>query len=110
MGKEMFTDIFDLEIARKMSGGKSASISEILYQSLEKLVQKEFDAEQTVEVKMNPLVTKDDKLMDIKNDAVPVPTVPAPIQLDVPEANGIELKFQSETNNAQNLSKKPKAP
>ena len=36
MGKEIFTDMFDMEVARKVSGRSDGSISSILYSSLEK--------------------------------------------------------------------------
>jgi len=40
-GKETFTDLFDMEIARAGSGGKR-SLSEVLYHSMEKLVEARF--------------------------------------------------------------------
>jgi len=38
MGKELFTDMFDIEVARRISRGEDRSISRMLYKSLEKLI------------------------------------------------------------------------
>ena len=38
MGKDMFTDLFDMEISRHITHGNSRSISAMLYSSLEKLI------------------------------------------------------------------------
>jgi Rod binding domain-containing protein len=39
LGKETFTQMFDMELARKMSTGKDGSISAILYNSLKKVIE-----------------------------------------------------------------------
>jgi Rod binding domain-containing protein len=41
-GKEIFTDMFDMEVARNVTSGDGRSISEILYASLEKLVEAKY--------------------------------------------------------------------
>jgi Rod binding domain-containing protein len=43
LGKDTFTEIFDLEIARKATLGGHNSISELMYKSLEKLIDAQFE-------------------------------------------------------------------
>lgn len=43
MGKDVFTEIFDMEIARKATFGGHNSISELLYRSMEKLIDARFE-------------------------------------------------------------------
>ncbi len=43
-GKDIFTDLFDMELSRKMPSGKGNSIADILYRSMEKLVEAESGA------------------------------------------------------------------
>ncbi len=109
-GKETFTDIFDMEIARKMSGGKSESISDLLYKSLERLVQSEYDADEKKTAEIKPLASDKTSFLEIKREVKPIPTGQAPIPLNRSEDAHITLPSQSETDSAQNVSKKPKAP
>jgi len=55
-GKDMFTDLFDMELARKMSGGNENSISDILYRSMEPLLMAQF-GEYGEDIEMKPLHT-----------------------------------------------------
>jgi len=109
-GKETFTDIFDMEIARKMSSGQAESISDLLYQSLEKLVQNEYESADQKQVQIEPLFPEKDSFIKVENASVPIETGRPPRPLEKPSNGHIELKFQNETIPAQNLSKKPKAP
>lgn len=43
MGKDVFTEIFDMEIARKANFGGHNSISELLYRSMEKLIDARYE-------------------------------------------------------------------
>jgi soluble lytic murein transglycosylase-like protein len=54
LGKDTFTDIFDMEIARKASFGGHNSISELMYRSMEKLVDTKF-AQKPDQVTIKPL-------------------------------------------------------
>ncbi len=54
LGKETFTDIFDMEISRKASFGGHNSISEIMYRSMEKLVDVQFE-QKSAQTTMKPL-------------------------------------------------------
>ncbi|MCK4302121.1 MAG: rod-binding protein, partial [candidate division Zixibacteria bacterium] len=51
-GKDIFTDMFDMELARKMPSGNGASIADMLYRSMEKLVTAQSSA---TEIKIQPL-------------------------------------------------------
>jgi Rod binding domain-containing protein len=42
LGKDTFTQIFDMELARKMARGGSGSISDLLYTTLEKVVEAQY--------------------------------------------------------------------
>lgn len=43
LGKDIFTEIFDMEIARKATFGGHNSISELMYKSMEKLIDAQFE-------------------------------------------------------------------
>ncbi len=109
-GKETFTDIFDMEIARKMSTGKSQSIADILYQSLEKLVQSEYESSEKNNAEIKLLSQEKENFIEVKKEALPVTTGHTPIPIESIGNRYFELKFQKETDTAQDLSKKPKAP
>ncbi|MCK4607085.1 MAG: transglycosylase SLT domain-containing protein [candidate division Zixibacteria bacterium] len=51
-GKDIFTDLFDMELSRKMPSGNSNSIADILYRSMEKLVTAQSSAS---EIEIQPL-------------------------------------------------------
>jgi len=109
-GKEMFTDIFDLEIARKMSSGQAESISDLLYKSLEKLVQNEYESAEQKKVQIKPLFPEKDDFIKVKEASVPIETGRTTIPLEKAGNGHIELKFHNETATAQDLSKNPKVP
>ncbi|MFQ6009169.1 MAG: rod-binding protein [Candidatus Zixiibacteriota bacterium] len=44
LGKDTFMQLFDMELARKMVNGRDGSISAMLYNSLEKVVEAQFHA------------------------------------------------------------------
>jgi Rod binding domain-containing protein len=69
MGKDTFTDMFDMEVAQKASFGGHNSISELLYRSMEKLVDAKYEQEPS-EVTIKPLKS----ILD-------TPMSPAPIEL-----------------------------
>lgn len=55
LGKEIFTGLFDQELARKMSGMGYSSIAEILYRSFEKLIDAQYGIAGDSPAKMLPL-------------------------------------------------------
>jgi Rod binding domain-containing protein len=112
-GKETFTDIFDMEIARKMSTGKAESISDMLFKSLEKLVQNEFDQPGSKKPEIKPLAPEKDSFIEVRKEPRPISSGKSPILLEKPGSGHIQLlksMNQNETDSAQNLNKKPKAP
>ncbi|MEE8404754.1 MAG: rod-binding protein, partial [candidate division Zixibacteria bacterium] len=59
-GKDTFTQIFDMEISKKMVGSGHESISEILYRSLEKVIEAQFKGNNREEqIKLKPLKAED---------------------------------------------------
>lgn len=108
-GKDTFTQIFDMEISKKMAGGGRASISEVLYNSLEKVVEAQFNGvngEQQTEFK--PLKNEDAGFMPLKKDRLELKEE-KPIEIERKATmNLIPLVGKFQTENAQNLSKKPK--
>ncbi|UCE25884.1 MAG: transglycosylase SLT domain-containing protein [Candidatus Zixiibacteriota bacterium] len=64
MSKDIFTDMFDMQMAQKMVTGDQRSISEILYQSLVKLIEAQF-SDQEAPVKVKPLGAE-------KNDGIEI--------------------------------------
>ena len=86
-GKDIFTDLFDMELARNISQSKGQSISELLYNSMEKLIDAEFEREKgSVEVK--PL-DKTTGPIDIKRNAFHVLPPSRQMQAINPDANKI---------------------
>lgn len=54
LGKDTFTDLFDMEISRNVSFGGGNSISDLLYRSMEKLIDARFETVNP-DVELNPL-------------------------------------------------------
>jgi len=54
MGKDMFTDLFDMEVSRHITSGNSRSIAAMLYTSLEKLIDVR-NAQPNADPKFRPL-------------------------------------------------------
>ncbi|MEA3297158.1 MAG: transglycosylase SLT domain-containing protein [candidate division Zixibacteria bacterium] len=90
-GKDIFTDLFDMELARNISQGKGQSISDLLYNSMEKLVDAEFgqtkDTKDKIEV--NPLNKAADPF-DLNRDIYH--TLPSSIQM--PELRSDAVRIQ----------------
>jgi len=62
------------------------------------------------EINVKPLAQDKELYFDRNKDLFPIKSGIAAIPMESPHNAGIELKFQSETKNAQDLSKNPKAP
>lgn len=51
-GREIFTDLFDMEVARHISSSTNGGLSQILYRAMEPLIEAEFDqGERTPDIK-----------------------------------------------------------
>ena len=109
-GKDIFTQIFDMEISKKMVGSGKESISEILYRSLEKVIEAQFKGKNREErIELKPLKTEDTGFKPLLQE-----------KLELKEDKSFEIKRKDtrnlfplvgkfQTENAQNLSKNPKA-
>ncbi|HHI02407.1 MAG TPA: hypothetical protein ENL22_02665 [candidate division Zixibacteria bacterium] len=53
LGKDIYTQIFDQELAMKMAGTGDRSMASQLYKSLEKVLERQFESEQTEKVNLN---------------------------------------------------------
>lgn len=110
-GKDTFTQIFDMEISKKMVGSVKESISEVLYRSLEKVIEAQFKGNKNREeqIKLKPLKAEDAGFKPLLKE-----------KLELKEDKPFEVKRKGarklfplvrkfQTENAQNLSKNPKA-
>jgi len=79
-GKETFTDLFDMEIARAGSGGRR-SLSQVLYHSMEKLVEARFAKNNGTPVKSPIVETKSPRPVIPSLKRIAIPKRPAPIQM-----------------------------
>ncbi len=81
--KDIFTDMFDMQIADKMASGDSNSIADILYKSLEKVVEAQYPSETAPNEIMpldigekQPLELKQDDFRQIEEDDGPIEVRP----------------------------------
>lgn len=79
-GKETFTDLFDMEIARAGSGGKR-SLSEVLYHSMEKLVEARFARDNGISIKSPSLETNSPRPIIKALKRISIPKRPTPVQV-----------------------------
>lgn len=81
-GKDMFTQMFDMEISRKMASSGNSSISEMLYRSLERVIETQFGEESKNEIS-GPIPLAPQKIDPIpiyRQIAHPLPkSVPIPL-------------------------------
>ncbi|UCD63419.1 MAG: transglycosylase SLT domain-containing protein [Candidatus Zixiibacteriota bacterium] len=66
-GKEIFTELFDMQLARKMVTGGEKSISETLYGSLLKILEAQY-AESEPDVRMKPLRPAADPAIELERE------------------------------------------
>ncbi len=86
-GKDIFTEMFDMELSRKMVSGGKQSISEMLYESMVKLVETQFDPVRPAAV-IRPLGAEDSegiKLEAREYDKIPEPEEKFEIKPDEPK-------------------------
>jgi Rod binding domain-containing protein len=94
LGKDMFTDMFDMQIGRNMSQGKSRSLSDMLYKSLEKLIDAKTDPTAISPARIPiPLKPAAKKAVPVQPEPINLPATPAkelgvtrPKAIDLPEA------------------------
>ncbi len=109
-GKDTFTQIFDMEISKKMVGSGNQSISEILYNSLEKVIEAQFNGlNEERQIKLIPLKNEDAGFKLLKKEKLEFKEE-RPFEIERKDArNLLPLMSKFQTENVQNLSKKPKA-
>lgn len=96
-GKETFTDMFDMEIAKSGSGGKR-SLSELLYNSLEKLVEARYQGKEALSQEASARMPKPLPL-PIQPPHIAIPFRPKPIQIK-PDVKPIKLLQPRTQSNA----------
>ncbi len=72
LGKDTWTEMFDMEVARSMSNTGGRSIADVLYQSLERLVDAEFGVDAPSGIK--PLKSEQE-VIKLKREVLDLPTV-----------------------------------
>ncbi len=90
LGKDMFTDMFDMEVGRKMSQGQSRSLSDMLYKSLEKLIDQRATPEAGT-VKAIPLKKVESRQLPLKAEPISLPEPERPAQVKAVKAKPIDL-------------------
>jgi len=56
MGKDMYTQMFDQELASMMAGSNDKSIADVIYRSMEKALECQFSAEENTEVEIKDIL------------------------------------------------------
>jgi len=86
LGKDTFTELFDMEIARKASFGGHNSIADLLYRSMEKLIDVQFEPK-AAEPTLKQLHAPSSPPQEIKgSEAVPLPRpTRRPIKISRPQ-------------------------
>ena len=109
-GKDTFTQIFDMEISKKMVGTGKKSISEVLYRSLEKVIEAQFKGKNREEqIELKPLRTEDAGFKPLLQEKLELKEN-KPFEIERKGARDLfPLVGKFQTENAQNLSKNPKA-
>jgi len=94
MGKDTFTDLFDMEIGRKAKFGGHNSISELLYNSMEKLIDAR-QAPETAAPGMKPLRQENLAPVELKTiNPIKIPSQsqePKPLERGVREALPLQM-------------------
>ena len=108
-GKDIFTQIFDMEISKKMVGSGKESISEVLYRSLEKVIEAQFKGKNREEqIELKPLESEDSGFRPLLQEKLELKE-DKPFELRRKDTRNLfPLVSKIQTENAQNLSKNPK--
>ena len=98
MGQDTFTDLFDMEIGKKAQFGGHNSISELLYNSMEKLIDARYSPDND-KVEIKPL--------EREEKATPLKLQPSD-PLDLPGQNGEGLPLNEDTREALPIQTVPR--
>ncbi|MFH1687357.1 MAG: transglycosylase SLT domain-containing protein [bacterium] len=72
-GREIYTDLFDMELSRHISGSSRGSLGDILYRSMEPLIEAEFAGDSDLPPTLNPLRPDVNRSMPLGQDALSLP-------------------------------------
>jgi len=97
MGEDTFTDLFDMEIGRKAQFGGHNSISDLLYESMEKLIDARYNPEATP-IEMKPLERPSAQPLELKQ----------PAAVDLPERNQEQIPLREKPGDALPLETAPR--
>ena len=75
MGKELFTDMFDMEVSRSMTQSGNHSIGDIMYKSLEKIVEAQYQTP-TETPKHIPVTRAKQAPIELKQESIPLSNPP----------------------------------
>jgi len=85
MGKDIFTDMFDMQISKEMVSNSDRSISGMLYRSLEKVVEAPYKTEADETVSIKPLNIKKQPIQLEKDNLKPLPETKKAIPIEQPQ-------------------------
>ncbi|MGD8922296.1 MAG: transglycosylase SLT domain-containing protein [Candidatus Zixiibacteriota bacterium] len=71
LGKDTFNQLFDMELSRSMASDGHGSISELLYNQFEKLIDAKYDDHQS-SPEIKPLRSSPDQPVDLKEKLIPI--------------------------------------
>lgn len=75
MGKEIFTDLFDMEVSRSMAGSSQRSIGDIMYRSLEKVVEAQYQTPTALPAQIPVTHSRETGSLAVKRKAIPITSV-----------------------------------
>ena len=107
-GKEIYTDLFDMEIARKLARSSRGSLSDILYRSMEPSVRAEYektDNKDNNKVELKPLRPQQ-QLKEIKPAPLPVMRDPGRFRTLQKEPSSLPLKTASSSVAADTITER----
>jgi Rod binding domain-containing protein len=97
LGKETFTQMIDMEVARDMAGSSRRSIADLLYDSMVKLVTAEFNAEESPSP-TGILHTPKQEAIPLNREALPVNLKNDPLPLPERDPSSYRLEPRNEAS------------
>jgi len=102
LGKDIYTQMFDQELASKMAGRNERSLSNLLYESMVKLVEAQFNDKPSDEKSINEIIPQNN-FIKIKSEKEA-----SPMELNPRDSRGHEIKVDREAigNTINRISQK----
>lgn len=106
-GKDVFTDMFDMEIARSLSLSRGRSLSNLMFESMEKLLEAQFgDEGDDSQDGFMALPDGERPALDLKRDTAPLPSeLPAFREIEAGRSRRISLSRTSPTSNEGRIAR-----